>query len=63
MLDFGVVVSSGVFEIYCLHLEREMLMNGSCQKIEKVFILNAVDDVTEISVEDTHSSSPPQVVD
>ncbi|PON93277.1 Cyclin [Trema orientale] len=63
LLDFGVVVSSRVFEIYCLHLEKETLMNVSCQKIEKVLALSAVDDVTEISVEDTHSSSPPQIVD
>ncbi|PON68779.1 Cyclin [Parasponia andersonii] len=63
LLDFGVVVSSRVFEIYCLHLEKEMLMNGSCQKIEKVLALSAVDDVTEISVEDTQSSSPPQIID
>ncbi|EXC23142.1 hypothetical protein L484_018273 [Morus notabilis] len=54
LLDFGVVVSSGVFEIYCLHLEREMLVTGSCQKIEKVLDLN---DVTEISVEDTNTVS------
>ncbi|XP_062106166.1 cyclin-U1-1 [Humulus lupulus] len=57
LLDFGVVVSSRVFEIYCSHLEKEMLMNNdySCLKIEKVL---AVDDVTEISVEDTQISSP-----
>ena len=62
LLDFGVGVSYQVFEIYCFHLEKEMLINGSCQKIEKL-ALNAVDDVTEISVEDTQSSSPPQIVD
>lgn len=62
LLDFGVGVSSQVFESYCFHLEKEMLINGSCQKIEKL-ALNAVDDVTEISVEDTQSSSPPQIVD
>ncbi|KAF4382619.1 hypothetical protein F8388_015447 [Cannabis sativa] len=63
LLDFGVVVSSGVFEIYCAHLEKEMLISNdySCQKIERVL---AVDDITEISVEDnTHTSSPTQMGD
>ncbi|KAM6549080.1 hypothetical protein CsatB_020756 [Cannabis sativa] len=63
LLDFGVVVSSGVFEIYCAHLEKEMLISNdySCQKIERVL---AVDDITEISVEDhTQTSSPTQMGD
>ncbi|KAL5573263.1 hypothetical protein UlMin_022860 [Ulmus minor] len=64
LLDFGVVVSSRVFESYCSHLEKEMSMNGTCHKIEKPLISsNIVDDVTEISVEDTHSSSPPMLAD
>ncbi|KAK9284777.1 hypothetical protein L1049_023954 [Liquidambar formosana] len=65
LLDFGVMVSSRVFESYCLHLEKEMMWNGAGQKIERAIVSNAVDDVTEISVEDTQISSPrtPQVVD
>lgn len=63
LLDFGVTVSSRVFESYCLHLEKEMMVNGIGQKIEKAIVSNAVDEVTEISVEDTQSSSPPQIVD
>ncbi|KAL0001742.1 hypothetical protein SO802_015523 [Lithocarpus litseifolius] len=63
LLDFGVAVSSRVFEFYCLHLEREVMFNGIGQKIERAIIPSALDDVTEISVDDTHSSSPPQIVD
>ena len=62
LLDFGVTVSPRVFEIYCLHLEREMLMvsHGSSQRVERPVTLNGVHDVTEISLEDnTQSSSPP----
>ncbi|XP_052178068.1 cyclin-U1-1 [Diospyros lotus] len=33
LLDFGVSVSSRVFESYCLHLEREMLL--AAQKLQK----------------------------
>ncbi|XP_059452308.1 cyclin-U1-1 [Corylus avellana] len=63
LLDFGVTVSSRVFESYCLHLEKEMLLNGIGQKIERALIPSAVDDLTEISIEDAQSSSPPQIVD
>ncbi|KAE8075751.1 hypothetical protein FH972_014440 [Carpinus fangiana] len=63
LLDFGVTVSSRVFESYCLHLEKEMLLNGIGQKIERAVIPSAVDDLTEISIEDAQSSSPPQIVD
>ncbi|XP_050248067.1 cyclin-U1-1 [Quercus robur] len=63
LLDFGVAVSSRVFEFYCLHLEREMMFNGVGQKIERAIIPSALDDVTEISVDDIQSSSPPQIVD
>ncbi|KAM4103714.1 hypothetical protein ACJW30_06G098900 [Castanea mollissima] len=59
LLDFGVAVSSRVFEFYCLHLEKEMMFNGIGQKIERAIIPSAVDDLTEISVDDTQSSSPP----
>jgi len=63
LLDFGVVVSSRVFESYCSHLEKEMMINGASQRIERAIVPNAVDDVTELSVEDTQSSSPPQGMD
>lgn len=56
-------MGSRVFESYCLHLEKEMMMSSAVQKIERGIVSNAIDDVTEISVKDTQSSSPPQVVD
>lgn len=61
LLDFGVTVSSRVFESYCLHLEKEMLVNDTAhQKTEKALISNiTVDDVKEISGENTESCSPP----
>ncbi|KAG8364609.1 hypothetical protein BUALT_Bualt18G0017300 [Buddleja alternifolia] len=61
LLDFRVSVSSRVFESYCQHLEKEMLCNGAIEK--PLTITNTIDDVTEISVEDTQTSSPPQLVD
>lgn len=63
LLDFGVTVTSRVFESYCQHLEKEMLCNNATRMIERIAISNSVDDVTEISVEDTQTSSPPQIVD
>ncbi|XP_030459541.1 cyclin-U1-1 [Syzygium oleosum] len=72
LLDFGVVVSSRVFESYCLHLEREVLLNGQGGhgKIDKALVLSdpALDDVTELPVvEDAQATtdppSLPQVVD
>ena len=63
LLDFGVAVSSRVFESYCFHLEKEMMLNDIGHTIEKAIIPSAVEYVTEISVEDTQSSSPPQLLD
>lgn len=67
LLDFRVMVSSGVFESYCLHLEKEtFLVNGNGHKIEKGLMLpiSVNDELTEISVEDTpKSSSVDQVED
>lgn len=63
LLDFEMTVTSRVFESYCQQLEKEMLLNGTAQKIERAVISSAIDDVTEISVEDMQSSSPPQLVD
>lgn len=59
MLDFGVVVRSRVFESYCLYLEKEMLWNGAGQRVERALIPTPVDQVTEISVDDMQTSSPP----
>ncbi|KAG9454211.1 hypothetical protein H6P81_007115 [Aristolochia fimbriata] len=36
LLDFGVTVTSRVFDSYCLHLEKELLCNGSGHRIEKL---------------------------
>ncbi|PSS14429.1 Cyclin-U1-1 like [Actinidia chinensis var. chinensis] len=58
LLDFGVTVSSRVFESYCMHLEKEMLRNGMAQKVERVLTPNGVEDVTEMPLEDAQSSSP-----
>ncbi|GLT88665.1 hypothetical protein SLE2022_066810 [Rubroshorea leprosula] len=64
LLDFGVTVSSPVFESYCLHLEKEMLLNDTGRKIERAIVPIAVDELTEISVEDSkHSSSADQIED
>lgn len=70
LLDFGVMVSSRVFESYCLHLEKEMLLNGTVgTKIERPLVPEAVvvvdnDHETEISVEDNLLGySPPQIMD
>jgi len=63
LLDFRVVVSSGVFESYCFHLEKEMAVNGTGMKIERALTPKAMEDLeAEISVEDKHSPSPPQIV-
>ena len=60
MLDFELTVSSRVFESYCLHLEREMILwNGTIPKIERAIHTNAIEDIAEISVEDMESSSSP----
>ncbi|MCL7031740.1 hypothetical protein MKW94_017553 [Papaver nudicaule] len=62
LLDFRLVVSSRIFESYCLHLEKEMLLGGIGQRIERLVLSNTVDDETEISVDDTQqSSSPPPI--
>ncbi|KZV31384.1 hypothetical protein F511_05488 [Dorcoceras hygrometricum] len=65
LLDFGVTVSSRVFESYCQHLEKEVVRCNGAAAIERPATTNtATDDVTEISVQDTHiSSSPSQLVD
>ncbi|XP_043688194.1 cyclin-U1-1 [Telopea speciosissima] len=64
LLDFSLMVSSRVFESYCLHLEKEMMWFGVGQKIERAVMFASVDDETEISIEDTlQSSSPPQQVE
>nr|XP_043606819.1 cyclin-U1-1 [Erigeron canadensis] len=61
MLDFELTVTSRIFESYCLHLEREMIMwNGTIRKIESGGIhTNTIEDIAEISVEDMESFSSP----
>ncbi|KAL8511159.1 hypothetical protein ACS0TY_017835 [Phlomoides rotata] len=56
LLDFEVYVSPRVFESYCQHLEKEMLCNGIVERLPAATI--SVNDVTEISVDDTQTSSP-----
>ncbi|KAF5190152.1 Cyclin [Thalictrum thalictroides] len=66
LLDFSVVVSSRVFESYCLHLEKELILWGNVgEKIDRLVPSGSLDDETEISVEYTQpSSSPPsQTID
>ncbi|CAB4274239.1 unnamed protein product [Prunus armeniaca] len=72
LLDFGVMVSSRVFESYCFHLEKEMMLNGACQRIERpLLVLSDVAEIRENSQnslppqisENTQSSSPPKIVD
>ncbi|KAI3895036.1 hypothetical protein MKX03_031273 [Papaver bracteatum] len=63
LLDFRLVVSSRIFESYCLHLEKEMMLGGIGQRIGRLVLSNSVDDETEISVDDTqHSSSSPPLL-
>ncbi|KAI4334085.1 hypothetical protein L6164_018819 [Bauhinia variegata] len=67
LLDFGVTVSSRVFESYCLHLEKEMLCDGTGLKIERALVSATAtvedDHETQILVDDNLSSFPPQIVD
>ncbi|ERN12729.1 cyclin-U1-1 [Amborella trichopoda] len=60
LLDFGVMVSSRVFESYCLHLEKEMMCNPSAHKIEKV--MWNLDNEIELSIEETPKTSPPEIL-
>ncbi|KAI4341036.1 hypothetical protein MLD38_025810 [Melastoma candidum] len=60
LLGFRVMVSSRVFETYCLHLEREMVVNGEGHRIGKPLLLppteeEAVQEVIEDSID---ASSP-----
>lgn len=60
MLDFELIVTSRIFESYCLHLEREMVIwNGATLKIESGIHTNNIEDIAEISVEDMESFSSP----
>ncbi|XXG71196.1 hypothetical protein AAC387_Pa07g0504 [Persea americana] len=62
LLDFSVVVSSRVFESYCLHLEKEMMWNGINQRIDRN-MSSSTGEETEISVGDTMQSSSPNAID
>ncbi|CDP11817.1 unnamed protein product [Coffea canephora] len=62
LLDFGVTISSQVFEIYCQHLEKEMLRNEAAidyyyNNMARPAITNSTPDATEISIEDHAQSS------
>ncbi|XP_050205997.1 cyclin-U1-1 [Mercurialis annua] len=47
LLDFEVMVSSTIFESYCFHLEKEMLLNAAIQNIERPIIPSiSLDHVT-----------------
>lgn len=58
LLDFGLLVSSRVFESYCLHLEKEMMLDSAFHKIDRP-LMNSLGDSTEITLlsEDAQSSS------
>ncbi|KAI5660695.1 hypothetical protein M9H77_20018 [Catharanthus roseus] len=66
LLDFGVVVSSKVFESYCQHLEREMFRNGGSTTTYPVSISPSAitphgnntcdDDSADLPSEDLHAS-------
>ena len=63
LLDFRVVVSSGVFESYCFHIEKEMAVNGTGTKIERALSPKVMDNLkAEISIEDKQSPSLPQIL-
>ncbi|XP_075522055.1 cyclin-U1-1-like [Primulina tabacum] len=62
LLDFGVTVSSRVFESYCQHLEKEVVLcNGGGAIESPATTNNCADDITEISVEDIQISSSPSL--
>ncbi|XP_073286287.1 cyclin-U1-1-like [Primulina huaijiensis] len=65
LLDFGVTVSSRVFESYCQHLEKEVELWTGIAAFERPSTTNtSTSDVTEISVGDANiSSSPSELVD
>ncbi|KAJ8763741.1 hypothetical protein K2173_003523 [Erythroxylum novogranatense] len=54
LLDFGVMVSSRAFESYCMHLEKEMLLNGAVHKIERPLLRS------ELQHHDNTSATPPE---
>lgn len=58
LLDFGLIVNSRVFESYCLHLEKEMMLDSTIQKIDRPLV-NTADESTEITLpaEDAQSTS------
>lgn len=69
LLDFGVVISSRVFESYCLHLERDELVNGpeGMKRIDTALALPSnigATDVPEIPADNatakgSNPNSPP----
>ncbi|XP_068644573.1 cyclin-U1-1-like [Aristolochia californica] len=63
LLDFGVTVTTRVFDSYCLHLEKELLCNGRSRRIERLPFRPA-DGETEHAGGDSlkGQSSPTQAV-
>lgn len=59
LLDFGVLVSSNVFENYCQHLEKEMLRNGTITDSNSNSNFKSITNHSHDSAElPQHSSSP-----
>ncbi|KAF1859223.1 hypothetical protein Lal_00009807 [Lupinus albus] len=61
LLEFRVMVSSRVFENYCLHMEKEMVVNGKGLKIQRALLTTNEAEIS--SIEDNQSSSLPQILD
>ncbi|KAK9064419.1 hypothetical protein SSX86_015801 [Deinandra increscens subsp. villosa] len=59
MIDFDLTVTARVFESYCLHLEREMIMWDGTKLKNESGSRNTIEDIAEISVEDMESFSSP----
>ncbi|XP_038975704.1 cyclin-U1-1 [Phoenix dactylifera] len=61
LLDFRVMVSSRVFESYCLHLEKKMMWSMTNQKITRAIFDDPQDNEAKGSVNGSRQSSlsPP----
>lgn len=59
LLDFGIVVSARVFESYCLHLEKEMIVNGDGYRIEKPLLSSSSEEASQEVIEDSIDASSP----
>ncbi|KAM7275568.1 hypothetical protein ACFE04_017434 [Oxalis oulophora] len=64
LLDYGVMVSSRVFESYCAHLEKQHSVDGIAHhKIERPILPIQDEDGTVLSVEDYTQSTSSTPVD